>query len=165
MTMSGPSAPFPPPTSSSAGRPAKEQALPPQFTVIAAAKVSGRTCCISAFAAGQPGLSWSTRRETRHGKPKSLAVFPMLAATSPDLNLALAILVRLIFEGESSWLPAPACRDWRSPGSRSHARLTKPRGQQMPEVIGTRISSQLYAWMLGLPANRLPRLAARGSIE
>lgn len=97
--------------------------------------------------------------EIRRGKPKSLAVFPTLAATSPDLSSALATLVRLISAGECSWLPAPACRDWRSPGSRSHERLRKSRGQQMPEVIGTRISSQLYRWMLGLPANTLPPLA------
>jgi hypothetical protein len=71
-----------------------------------------------------------------------------------DLSSALATLVRRIFAGECSWLPAPACRDWRSPGLRSHQRLTQPRGQQMPEVIGTRISSQLYEWMLGLQAMR-----------
>jgi hypothetical protein len=85
-----------------------------------------------------------------------------LAATSPDLSSALATLVRRIFAGECSWLPAPACRDWRSPGSRSHERLTKPRGQQMPEVIGTRISSQLYQWMLGLPVSSTrPRQPSR----
>jgi hypothetical protein len=50
-----------------------------------------------------------------------------------------------------TWLPAPACRDWRSPGLRSHKRLSAPRGQQLPEVIGTRIPSPLSEWMLGVP--------------
>jgi hypothetical protein len=108
---------------------------------------------MSDFVQGLTGLSWSSRRETERGKPKSLKVFPRLVATSADLSSALATLVRLIFAGECSFLPAPACRDWRSPGLRSHPRLTASRGQQMPEVIGTRISSHLYLWMLGLPTN------------
>ena len=32
------------------------------------------------------------------------------------MNLALMTVVRRIFEGVCSWLPAPAARDWRSPG-------------------------------------------------
>lgn len=137
---------------SSAGRRASGQASLPLFTDTVTAKVSGPTCSASGSIWEQNGLSWSSRPETRHGKPKSVVIFPTLAATSPDLSSALATLVRRIFAGECSWLPAPACRDWRSPGSRSHPRLKASRGQQMPEVIGTRISSELYEWMLGLPA-------------
>jgi hypothetical protein len=61
-------------------------------------------------------------------------------------------LVRLIRGGDVTWLPAPACRDWRSPGLRSHPRLSAPRGQQLPEVIGTRIPSRLSEWILGVPS-------------
>lgn len=139
------------PTSSSEGHPANEQASLPLSTESAPAKASGLTCSLSGSLPAQNGLSWSSRPEMRHGKPKSVTIFPQLAATSPDLSSALAMLVRRIFDGECSWLPAPACRDWRSPGARSHPRLSASRGQQMPEVIGTRISSQLYQWMLGLP--------------
>lgn len=34
---------------------------------------------------------------------------------------------------------------------RSHKRLSEPRGQQLPEVIGTRLPSPLSEWMLGVP--------------
>ncbi len=132
-------------------RPARKRASVPPSTASAAGEASGGKCSAYATWLDRPGLSWSSPREMRRGKPKSLAIFAGLAGMSGDLSLALATLVRRIFAGECSWLPAPACRDWRSPGLRSHARLKASRGQQMPEVIGTRISSQLYEWMLALP--------------
>lgn len=150
MTMSAPLTPGAS-ISSSAGRPAKAPASLPRSMVVATAAVSGRTCFISDCSVALNGLSWSSRRGMNRGRLKSVVVFPTLAAMSPDLSSALAMLVRRIFAGGCSWLPAPACRDWRSPGARSHPRLSKSRGQQMPEVIGTRISSQLYEWMLALP--------------
>src|SRR3546814_3181595 len=75
-----------------------------------------------------------------------------MATTQPELSLRLATLVRLIRVGGCSFLPAPVCRDWRSPGAASHKRLSEPRGQPMPELLGTRVSSALYEWMLDLPA-------------
>jgi hypothetical protein len=66
-------------------------------------------------------------------------------------RLALRTLVRLIRDGECTLLPAPVCRDWRSPGPRGHKRLSAPRGQPWPEVIGTRIPSRLSIWILGAP--------------
>jgi hypothetical protein len=79
-------------------------------------------------------------------------IYATLATIAPDLSSRLAMLVLLIRAGGCSFLPAPLSRDWRSPGARSHPRLRELRGQQMPEVIGVRISSQLYEWMQGLPA-------------
>ncbi len=132
-------------------RRASEQALPVQFTATEPEIVSGQACCVSGSTWVQNGLSWSSPPETRHGKPKSVTVFPTLDSTSQDLSSALVTLVRRIFAGECSWLPAPTCRDWRSPGARSHPRLTASRGQQLPEVIGTRIPSRLLEWTLGVP--------------
>ena len=153
-------------TSLSEGLPANEPAWLLLSTVIVPARVCGPTCSKSTFTPGQIGVSWSSPQATLRGKPKSLALFPKLAATSPDLSSALATLVRLIFAGECTLLPAPACRDYRSPGSRSHPRLKRSRGQQMPEVIGTRISSQLYQWMLGLPVSSIAEWgAAPGNSE
>jgi hypothetical protein len=80
----------------------------------------GGTCSAAGSTPAQNGLSWSSHPETRRGKPKSLTTFAALAATSPSLSSALMTLVRLIFAGDVTWLPAPACRDWRSPGLRSH---------------------------------------------
>lgn len=151
MKMSVSSPAFPP-MSLSADRPASERQWPLPFTASEMASASGPTCSPQPTGPAQNGLSWSSPPAMRRGKPKSLTIFADLAATSPGLNSALATLVRRISAGECTYLPAPACRDWRSPGDRSHPRLTAPRGQQMPEVIGTRISSPLYEWMLGVPA-------------
>src|SRR3546814_19530624 len=75
-----------------------------------------------------------------------------MATTRPELSLRLATLVRLIRVGGCSFLPAPVCRDWRSPGAASHKRLSEPRGQPKPELLGNRVSSALYEWTLDLPA-------------
>lgn len=148
------------PILSSVAHPVSEPQSPPRSMVIEQGKVFGHTCFTPGYVPEQLGLSWSSPLETQNGKKRSLSAFPRLAATSPNLSSALATLVRLIFAGECTLLPAPACRDWRSPGLRSHQRLKQSRGQQMPEVIGTRISSQLYRWMLGLPASSTVALEA-----
>jgi hypothetical protein len=150
------------PRLSSAARPVSKQAWLPLFTANDQGKVSGPPCSGSATSFARNGLSWSSRRATRPGKPKSLTIFAELATTAPALNLRLAMLARLIREGGCSFLPAPACRDWRSPGLRSHPRLKQSRGQQMPEVLGTRVSSHLYLWMLNLPAKWFESAAGNG---
>src|SRR6185437_14778840 len=61
----------------------------------------------------------------RLGKPKSLTTFHALATTSPDLCSALRTLVRLIQDGACTLLPAPACRDWRSPGRREPSAIVR----------------------------------------
>ena len=136
---------------SSAALRASGQALLPLSAATEAAKASGASCDQSATRFDHNGLSWNSHPETRNGKPKSRAIFAGLATTIPELNLRLATLVRHIQGGACSYLPAPVCRDWRSPGVRSHPRLKASRGQPMPELIGTRISSELYEWMLALP--------------
>jgi len=150
MTTSGLSKGYQP-TSLLADPHANKQASLPLSQESAPETRSGPKCSASGSTWQQNGLSWNSPREMRRGKPKSVTIFPALASMSPDLSSALAILVHLIFDGECSWLPAPVCRDWRSPGRRSHQRLTASRGQPMPEVIGTRISCELYEWMLALP--------------
>jgi hypothetical protein len=127
-------------------------------------KRCGQRCFVSGSTWRQNGLSWSSRRVYRRGKPKSLTIFQQMAGTVPALSLRLAMLVRLIEDDECLLLPAPTCRDWKSPGDRSHARLRASRGQPMPEMIGVRISSQLFQWMLALPVKRIRvRLDANGS--
>lgn len=142
---------LPPRTWPSEDLPVRQPALPLLFTDTGQEPASGPTCSAAGSLPAQNGLSWSSPPETRRGKPKSLTTFAELAATSPSLSSALMTLVRSIHAGAVTWLPAPACRDWRSPGLRSHKRLSEPRGQQLPEVIGTRIPSPLSEWMLGVP--------------
>lgn len=149
----------------SVGRHANGQALLPLSVETATGKVSGRSCTPFATRFDHNGLSWSSRPEMRSGKPKSRMIFASLATTTPELSLRLAILVRLIQDGACSYLPAPVCRDWRSPGLRSHPRLKSSRGQPMPELIGTRISSELYEWMLALPEKWTKPEAANDASE
>src|ERR1700722_18258559 len=128
------------PTSLSGGHPVKRQQNQPLFMASEPERVSGQKCAKSSDSVIPPGLSWSSRPEMRRGKPKSLKIFKLeldhrQGTASADLSSVLRMLVHLIYGGACSWLPAPACRDWRSPGKRSHPRLSASRGQQMPEVI------------------------------
>lgn len=139
------------PMSSLEGRLVSRQASLPLSTESDRGYLFGPNCSELVTTFSQNGLSWSSLRETPRGRPTSLTTSLELVSTHPDLSSRLATLVRLIRAGVCSSLPAPACRDWRSPGARDHGRLSASRGQQMPEVLGTRISSHLYRWMLDLP--------------
>lgn len=149
------------PTCSSAARPAPVQALLPLSPGNEQEKHSGRKCCGSPTSFVVNGLSWSSRRETRRGRPKSRAVWRELATTAPELNLRLQILVRLISAGECSFLPTPVSRDFRSPGKPSHRRLTESRGQPLPEILGCRIHPELCEWLMGLPVGWTEMLPSR----
>lgn len=149
------------PTSASVGRRASKPVSPLQSVESARERPSGLTCSARGMTPEQNGLSWSSHREMRRGKPKSLVIFAELADTSPSLSSALATLVRRISAGDATWLPAPVCRDWRSPGKRSHKRLSAPRGQPLPETIGTRLPSSLLEWMIGVP--KMFTIGVRGS--
>ena len=116
------------------------------------ASLFGQRCDGLPTTFAQNGLSWNSPPVTRSGKATALATAQILAITLPDLSLRLETLVRLTNAGVCSSWPAPVCRDWRSPGRRDHPRLTASRGQQMPEVLGTRVSCALLpvdAWAAG----------------
>src|ERR1700760_26041 len=130
---------------------ARRRALPQQSVGSEPGPLFGHTCSGLGSLPEQNGLSWSSPLEMRRGKPKSRKAFADLASTSPSLSSALMMLVRHISAGDVTWLPAPVCRDWRSPGKRSHKRLISPRGQPLPETIGARLPSSLLEWMLGVP--------------
>lgn len=149
-----------PPTLHLADLPAREPVLLPPYT---ASGMDARwpEKCLGSLPSVN-GLSWSSRRETRRGKITYRACWQELADTLPELSSRLATLARHIRDGACTSWPAPACRDWRSPGDRSHPRLSASRGQQMPELIGERISWQLYLWSLALPATWIEAPAADG---
>jgi len=121
----------------------------------------GPTCSASGSTPEQNGLSWSSRRATRNGKPKSRAIWREWASTSPDLSLRLRNLVRLISAGGCSFLPTPVSRDYRSPGKPSHKRLTESRGQPLPETLGVRVHPELCEWLMGLPVGWTEMLPSR----
>lgn len=135
--------------------------LPPPSMVNAQVILSGLTCCAPASTHDANGLSWSSPSATRNGKPKSRAVWRDLASTQPGLSLRLAILVRLIYAGECSFLPTPVSRDSRSPGRPSHPRLNGTRGQPLPETLGTRLHPEVCEWLMGLPVGWTEMLPSR----
>lgn len=123
--------------------------------------LSGLKCSASPSSWSVNGLSWSSRRATTNGKPKSRAIWRELAGTQPELSLRLATLVRLISAGECSFLPTPVSRDSRSPGRPSHPRLTGTRGQPLPETLGTRLHPEVCEWLMGLPVGWTEMLPSR----
>lgn len=138
------------PSCSSADRPASAPASLRLSMESAMAPLCGPRCDVSPMSWRRNGLSWSSPPATRSGKPKCVTIWAQMASTQPELSLRLATLVRLIFDGECSFLPTPVSRDWRSPGKRSHERLQKSRGQPLPEIIGSRVHPELCEWLMGL---------------
>lgn len=151
------------PKCSSVGLPVSVPASPQPSTGSATASPCGLGCDVSPTSWRRNGLSWSSPPATRSGKPKCVTIWAQMASTQPDLSLRLATLVRLIFDGECSFLPTPVSRDWRSPGLRSHARLQKSRGQPLPEIIGSRVHPELCEWLMGLPNGWTVTLPSRPS--
>jgi len=126
-------------------------------------KLSGPKCSVSPTSWHANGLSWSSPPVMRRGKPRSHVIWQELATSAPELSSRLQILVRLIFEGACSFLPTPVCRDWRSPGLRSHPRLNGSRGQPLPETIGSRVHPELCEWLMGFPIGWTAMLPSKRS--
>jgi hypothetical protein len=152
------------PTSSSVDHPANRPASAPPSPASEPERPSGLRCCVSGSTWELNGLSWSSPRETRLGKPRSHTIWQQLAITQPELSLRLATLVRLISEGVCSFLPTPVSRDWRSPGLRSHPRLSASRGQPLPETIGSRVHPELCEWLMGFPIGATVTLPSKRSV-
>jgi hypothetical protein len=150
-------------SSSSGGRHVSARRKRRRSKVTGTGSRSGLTCCALSTTWHQNGLSWSSPQETRIGKPRCHVIWQKLASTRPELSSRLAMLVRLIYAGECSFLPAPVSRDWRSPGLRSHGRLRGSRGQPLPEVIGSRVHPEVLEWLMGLPSGWTATLPYRPS--
>jgi len=106
--------------------------VPPQFTVIAAAKVSGCTCCISAFAAGQPGLSWSTAGKRGMGTESACS---LSNAGRHVARLNFPSILCAYFEA-SLLVPATACRDLEIAGQSLARAIDETKRAANAEVIG-----------------------------
>lgn len=152
------------PSSSSEVRPVSVPASAPLSMENGMGEHSGPRCCESFTTFARNGLSWSSPRETRNGKPRCHTIWQQLAGTMPDLNSRLQTLVRLVYAGECSFLPSPVSRDWRSPGLRSHERLKASRGQPLPEVFGVRVHPELCEWLMGLPIGWTAMLPSKPSV-
>lgn len=111
----------------------------------------GTKCCESCECFALSGSSLKTLAVPRRGLPKSRAVWRSLATQCADLTSRLGVLVRRIYAGECSGLPTLTARDWRSPGSASHARLQSPRGEPLTETLDCRLSPEFAEWMMGFP--------------
>lgn len=151
------------PISFAAGHPVSEPARLPPLAATATASLCGPRCDVSSAKWRRNGLSWSSPQATRLGKPKCVTIWIRMASTQHELNSVLTTVVHLIFDGECSFLPTPVSRDWRSPGKRSHERLQKPRGQPLPEIIGSRVHPELCEWLMGLPSGWTATLPSRRS--